>query len=323
LDLAAFGSVLETFMPQQPQQPTQRSTSTGHFECKIDGGDTPFYLKSVDGGFVKASVIDEPIGLDLVRIKHTSVREVDPIGIEVGLAGSKDILNWIRASWKRDWSRRNGHIIHANYDQLSVVEQWYYDALLMETTFPALDGNSKDPSFLKVKFQPERVELKPGDNKHLGAGLGTKQKTWQTAGFRLRIDGVEVTGTQKIESFTIKQGVKRVAVGNQRFQELEPTKIEFPGITGYIAHAKAGALVKWYNEFVVNQSADPAAERNGALEFLAADKSTVLFTIKLAHVGLSSLSIPKSDGNQDAIRMCKFELYVGSMDIEEKGAGFE
>ncbi len=304
-------------------QLTARSTSTGHFELVIDGHNKPCYLKSIEGGFVKAGVIDEPIGVDLMRIKHTTVREVEPISAEMGLAGATEVLKWIKASWKKDWSRRNGHITHSNYDMKSVVEQWYYDALITETTFPSLDGTSKEASFLKIKFQPERIEIKPGDSNKLKGETGIKQKLWQTAGFRLRIDGVDVTGTKKIESFTIKQGTKKVAVGNMRFQELEPTKVEFPAITGHIAHAHAASLVKWHNEFLVSRSADPAAERNGAIEFLAADKSTVIFTLKLANVGLSSLSIPKSDGNQDALRMCKFELYVGSMDIEGMGAGNE
>ncbi len=55
----------------------------------------------------------------------------------------------------------------------------------------------------------------------------------------------------------------------------------------------------------------------------AADKKTIIFTIKLTNVGLSGLSIPKSDGNQDALRMCKFDLYVGGMDIEQMGSGNE
>ncbi len=306
------------------QQLTTRATATGHFELMIDGCETPCYLKSVEGGFVKAGVIDEPIGIDLMRIKHTTVREVEPITAEIGVAGATDVLKWIKSSWKKEWNRRNGHIVHANYDLKSVVEQWYYDALITETTFPALDGGGKEAAFLKIKFQPERIEIKNGDSNLLKGNIGTKQKTWQTAGFRLRIDGVDVSNTKKIESFTIKQGTKRVGVGNMRFQELEPTKIEFPAITGHIAYAHAGPLVKWHNEFLVKKSADPAAERNGALEFLAADKKTVIFSIKLMNVGLSSLSIPKSDGNQDALRICKFELYVGSMDIEGKGgAGAE
>jgi hypothetical protein len=304
-------------------QLTSRASATGHFELTIDGSSVPSYLKSIDGGWVKAGVIDEPIGVDLNRIKHTTVRDVEAISAEFGLAGSTDILKWIKSSWKKEWSRRNGHIVHADFDQKSVVEQWYYDALITETTFPTVDGSSKEAAFLKVKFQPERIEIKPGDKKKLQGNIGTKQKTWQTAGFRLRIDGVDVSSTRKIDSFTIKQGVKKVGVGNMRFQELEPTKLEFPGITGHIAHSHATALVKWHNEFLVKKSTDLSAERNGVLEFLAANKSTVLFSLKLSNVGLSSLSIPKSDGNQEALRMCKFELYVGSMDIENIGVGFE
>ncbi len=53
------------------QQLTTRATATGHFELMIDGCETPCYLKSVEGGFVKAGVVEiiekQKLGWAVVR----------------------------------------------------------------------------------------------------------------------------------------------------------------------------------------------------------------------------------------------------------------
>ncbi len=175
-------------------QMTARSTSTGHFELVIDGNTKPSYLKSVEGGFVKADVIEEAIGVDLMRIKHTTVRKVEPISAEVGLAGSTEILKWIRASWKRDWSRRNGHIAHSDYDQKSVVEQWYFDALIR---FPASISSSQ----VATDATPDVLEQVTSGASVAVASSGlvaTLTITGQTgAGVVMRWSAYEVTTDQR------------------------------------------------------------------------------------------------------------------------------
>jgi hypothetical protein len=58
------------------------------------------------------------------------------------------------------------------------------------------------------------------------------------------------------------------------------------------------------------------AERTGSIEFLSPDRKRVMLRIELAHVGISSATLVASQGNQNATKMCKFELYVGSMEID-------
>src|SRR5687768_5731496 len=128
---------------------SSRSYTAGHFELAIDGHKTNAYLKSVEGGSVRAQAVDEPVGGDLQRIKHSSLADYDPFSIECGPAGAGDIIRWIQASWRKDYNRRNGCVTHANFDLKQTIEQQFYEALITETTFPALDGASKDAAFLK------------------------------------------------------------------------------------------------------------------------------------------------------------------------------
>src|SRR5262245_38780514 len=112
------------------QDKTGRSSyAAGHFEFMIDGAPSMPFLKNVDGGWVKASLIEEAVGPDLERIKHTSTVEIDPFNVEFGIAGSKHILKWIQESWRKTWGRRNGQLTHANFDLYQTFEHWFYDAL--------------------------------------------------------------------------------------------------------------------------------------------------------------------------------------------------
>jgi hypothetical protein len=300
----------------------KRAYTAGHFELQLDGHPTTAYLKSVDGGYVKASLVDEPIGPENLRIKHTSTVDIDPFTVEFGISGANDVLKWIQGSWRKEWSRRNGQITHANFDLKKTFEHEFFEALITETTFPSLDGASKDAAYVKIKVQPEKVITKktpPGAQ--LVPTLGSKQKLWMCSGFRLSIDGIDgLEYANKIDSFTIKQGVKKLYVGEERFPQIEPTKIDFPSITGTIAAQYADGLLDWYHKYVVAGQADTKAQKTGSLEFLSPDRKSTLFRINLKEVGIHSLSMMQSTANADQIKRMKFELYVGKMDLDGGGS---
>ncbi|MDB4958132.1 MAG: hypothetical protein JWO36_5701 [Myxococcales bacterium] len=303
----------------------KRSYTAGHFELLIDGLRSTAYLKSVDGGYVRQSLIDEPIGPHNARVKHTSTAEIEPFTVDFGLASANDILKWIQGSWNKSWVRRSGQISHADFNHYTTFEHHFYNALITETTFPALDGSSKDAAYLKLKFQPETVVVNKVDGKQIAGPVGQKQKMWTCSGFRLNLHKVKgLEYANKIESFTIKQGVKKFYTGGDRFPQIEPTKIEFPNITGTISAQYADGLLDWYQKSVVNGQKDFEAQTTGSLEFLSPTRDKVLFQINLFDVGLLHLGMVASTAKSDQIKRMKFELYVGRMDIDgNDGLGME
>jgi hypothetical protein len=303
-------------------QSAKNVSTAGHFQLTIDGHKSTAYLKSVDGGHVKSSVMDEPIGHGNQKIKHTSVAEIEPITIDFGFAEAGDVLKWIQDSWRHEYGRRSGEILHANFDLRPTYLYQFYDALLLETVFPALDGNSKDAGYLKIKIQPERmIEQKKLDGPPLDGKMGSKQKLWSLSSFRLVIDGIpEMAYVNHIDSFTVKQGVKKMYTGIDRFPQLEPTKLEFPHISGTLAAGYCDALIKWHEQTNHKGANDPSVQKHGAIEFLGPDKHTVLYRIELYEVGLFSFSTSASSGNAEQIKRVKFEIYVGRMDLDGKGA---
>ncbi|MEO8698643.1 MAG: hypothetical protein ABI867_01335 [Kofleriaceae bacterium] len=301
----------------------KRVSAAGHFQLEIDGHASTAYIKSVEGGFAKATPVEEPIGPDNQRIKHSNVVDVDPFSIECGFAGSAGVLRWIQASWQRKYNRRNGQISHAGFDLKKTYEHEFYDALITEASFPALETTGKDPAFLKLKIQPETVRHKAGTGSVMSSTTTTKQKLWTPNAFRFTIDQFsnqdDLKTVSKIESFTIKQGIKKFYTGKERFPQIEPTKIEFPHLVCTIPFVHATEVLKYHEKYVMTGQDDRKAQVSGSIEFLTPDRTKTLFAINFFEAGLFSASMVPAPANADQIKRVKFELYVGRMDIDGSG----
>lgn len=303
----------------------KRSYTSGHFELLIDGHASTAYLKSVDGGFAKSQLVDEPVGPANQRIKHTSVVDIDPFTIDFGISGANDILRWIQCSWKKKYDRRNGSVSHADFNLRKTFEHEFREALITETSFPALDGASKEAAYMKIKVQPEYVRAKKLSGSEAAQGnMGKKQKLWTSSSFRFNIDGIDdMRMTSKIEAFTIKQGIKKLYTGQERFPQIEPTKIEFPNITGTIALEYADKLLEWHEQYIMKGRSDPKAQKTGSIEFLTPQRDKTIFAVNLYEIGITTLQVLPSQANQDQIKRVKFELYIGRMDLDGRGIGLE
>lgn len=297
------------------------SYSAGHFLFRLDdeGGDAA-YLRSVAGGMVKGAVLGETVGPEYWSFKHLGAVEVDPIAFEIGMALSRPLLEWISGSWKRQFSRRDGVIIHADANFNPRLEHEFFQALITETKFPTLDGSTKEPAYLGVTVHPEWVNIKRTSGTKVQGTVGRNQKKWLPSSFRLEIDGFDCSRVSKIDSFSVKQKVRPLYIGAQRLPELEPISLEFSNITFYIAADYADQFMKWHDEVVIKGAKDTSSERQGVLEFLSPDRSQVLFSIQLNQVGIYNMSIDRSEANAEIIKRAKIELYVDSMDLKY-GAG--
>lgn len=296
------------------------SYTAGSFELQIDGHPTNAYIKSMDGGFGKMDHTVESVGSKDDQIKHGSKIDFDPLSFDIGMSGSESILLWIQESWRRKYSRRNGMVTHADFDLKSQLEHEFYEALIQEVGFPALDGGSKDAAYLNVKIMPERSVIKSGSGERIQGTSGPKQKLWLANSFRLTIDGLDdMQYTNKVEAFTIKQSIKVFKHGGDRYPTIEPYGIEFPNIKGTIALERATGLLDWYKKYIIDGQADPKSQKSGTLEFLKPDRKDVIFRVNLFEVGLAKVAIPKHAANANEIKRASFELSVGRMDID--GAG--
>jgi hypothetical protein len=290
--------------------------SAGQFGLQLDGAKVSAYIKSVEGGFLKASVTDEAIGAHAYHVKHLSTREIDPFSVELGLSGSRNVLSWIQESWNKKFSRRSGQVAHADFDMKGKYEHDFMDALIMETAFPTLDAMSREPGYLKIKFLPELVQTKQVATSRILADIAPQQKMWSNSAFRMSLAGLDMSQVAKIDAFTIKQGVKALHVGSARLPEIEPTKIEFPELAVYMALEYAQPVIDWFDAAVKDGGTSDKVEKHGAIEFLTPDRNQTIFQIRLFEVGIKGWSIVRSEARQDAVKRAKFDLFVGRMELE-------
>lgn len=303
---------------------TRTSYAAGHFELRVDGHEPTAFVRSVEGGWSRAQLTDEAAGSTADPIKQISTVDIDPITVEIGLSGCKDMLRWIEGSWNRkEPQRRNGQITHADFNMRAMFEHEFYDALITDTTFPTLDGASQDSGFLTCKLQPERVITKvlraPGPQ--ITGTANPRQKLWTPSAFRFGIDGVDgMQYANKIDSFTVSLQTKKLHSGASRFPEIVPLNVKFPNITGTISLQYAENLIKWHNDYIRTQDGpgtkDAAAQKNGSIEFLSPDRKQTIFRIKLLDVGPLYVGVDPAKANEGKIKRVKFELYVHRMSFE-------
>ena len=315
-----------------PASVESRSFTAGTFELAIDGVKQTAYLKSIEGGYHKGTLVNEPTGSTLERLKHLSgVVEIEPIQFEISLAAASPMFNWISKSWKREFARHSGQIVHATFNAKQRLLHEFKNALMVETTFPTLDGEAKDSGYVKCKVQPEEVSfdassiaLPESQGRTLNPQpMDQRHKTFSLRSFRLNIHGIEGIQANKIDSFTIKQGISKLSTGLARLPEIEPNKLEFPNITGTLSTHNAGNLLKWADDSLRLGRRDSNNQKTGSIEFLSPDGKETLFEIGLNEVGLLGCSPDGAEkAKSGAIKRMKFELFVGSMELKPgKGSG--
>ena len=140
-------------------------------------------------------------------------------------------------------------------------------------------------------------------------------------GLRSLYSGATASGTPtvsaKIDSFTVKQGLKAVNCGQDRLPEWEPSRITFPDISVHMTMHYAADVIAWYEKTIVKGFRCDKVQRTGAIEFLDTNKRDVIFSIALDQVGIKSLTIDKSE-KQDAMKKIKFDIFCSKMAIDGK-----
>lgn len=316
-----FASKLANLQPRD-KSTRMRSFRTGNFGVELDmfGGQTA-WIKSVSGGHVRAEVARQRASNDEVTIRRVQNVIVEPIVFEQSVGAATPLYTWIQESWKRNFSRCNGVIFHANARFEVEYEHIFLRALITEVTFPAFDAKAKEPAYLTIEIQPEEVFIKRQKKPIplFGFKESAQPKAWNFSHFRLRLfnagDEIDCSGVQRIESFKLRQRTTETGAGARRFSEREPTGLDFPELQLTVPLGMAEDFFNWYEKFLMVGEDQIRAEKQGLLEVLDPGYEHSLLTFALDKVGMESLEIEKNDAHADGLQMCKVTLYVGSMDL--------
>jgi hypothetical protein len=291
-----------------------RGYVAGRFGLTLDGLQIG-WLRSVEGGAAWSEVVIERPGPGNVAAKHLAGLRYEDISVTTDLQ-SKGLSEWIAASWKSGAPRKNGSIQSADYNNTVVSEQEFFNALLVETTLPALDGASKDAAHITVKIAPEYTRLKPGTGAKAQAAADTKtQRKWLASTFKFEMAGLDATKVNKIDSFTVGQRVQENPVGEMRDYEKAPGVVEFPNLRITLAASSAKTWLDWHNDFVIKGNNGAGQERSGAIVYLDASMKEELGRVNLSNCGIFKLSPAKVESGSEQLQRLVAELYCEQMNF--------
>jgi hypothetical protein len=288
-----------------------RSYVSGNFFLTLNGVKTGF-IKSVDGGGISAEVINEPSGPNYFTKKHIGQPKYEDFAIQVGFSNSRQLYEWIQQTWNMARPRVSGSIISTDYNLDAKSERQFTNALLTETTIPAMDGASKELAYITLKFAPEFIRSVKASGK-VTADYKHEQKKFLPSNFILKIDGLDCSKVTKIESFTVKQGVATKDIGSARDSQKEPGKLEFPNLKITMAETAAQSFIDWYETFVIKGNNNDSKEKNGSLTLLSPDRKTEFAKIEFFNMGIFRIQPDKAQANADQIKRLTIELYVEKM----------
>ena len=217
----------------------------------------------------------------------------EDIRFSCGADMADSFYDWLQQTFSGGVSRKNGAIVTYDYNFNEVSRLSFFNGLVSEIGFPAVDGSSKDVAKLTIKISPEHTSNDPG-NSSVGSILPNSKKRWMSGNFRLAIGGVDYDKVGRVEAITVSRSVAPGTDGVSSDKRNGSTYVVVSDLMFTLPElstdAGTTALRKWFNSFVIAGINGQEQEKNGTLEYLASDLKTSLFTLDLRQLGVYRLS---------------------------------
>ena len=289
--------------------PNTDSFVGGRFGFLVEGSKFLGFVRSVSGGNIKGEVAVRQTG----SVQKKRIRNViyEPFTIEVGMGMSTDFYNWIQASFDKGNIIKNGELVVCDFDYSIMSIREFQDAHISELTMPALDANSKDPAYMTLKFNPEKIRYKKSTHLPIQVDVRPTTKKWTASNFRIELGDLPCDHVAKIDSFTLKQSIIRDKTGVARRSKKYPSIIEVPNLKLSISMVDIQSWQHWYYSFIVGGKHKDVL--NGAITFLGSELKDELARLDLQNVGIISMKIAGQEANKEEVARFEVELYVEQM----------
>jgi hypothetical protein len=293
--------------------PGQRSFAAARFLLELDGARCGF-VRSVEGGAIKAEVVKEPARTGGFVKKHLGIARVEPLQLQLDLSLDKAVYAWIADAWSGKPGRRSAAVVETDANLKALRRRELGNPLLAAVTFPALDGASKDAAFLTLELHAETVRTQKGSGQAVKPPAA-KAKAWVRSNFRLEIGGLECKLVSRIDSFTVRSApAPDDPVREARDLEVQPGAIDFPNVRITLAESSAKSWFDWQQSFVVEGKNADKQEKSGKIVLLGANLADVLGEIRFFNLGLFRLAEAKLQPT-DAVKRVVADLYCERMEL--------
>jgi hypothetical protein len=298
----------------------QRAFVASHFIVTFDDKGAVSYVKSVEGGGVKAEVLTYQSGHVRDLWRQMGRMKYEDISMQVGMAVSDQFASWISSFFNGTGTRIGGSIIEADYLYQMRSQRQFYQGLISEIGIPALDVSSKEAAYMTVKVVPEKVEYTTSDSGSVAVPPAPdKQNRWFASNFSFSLEG-SIGGAArhvtKIDGFTIKQQILEYAAGNTNRETLRvPGRIEYPNITIYVPTSAAKPFADWAKDHIQTGKETVGAGKTGVISFWDSDHKKVIGHINLSGVQPVSYENEKSEASSSNLAQVKVQLQVEHMEF--------
>ncbi len=282
-------------------------------------------VQNVIGGEATHQVLVEKANINQTQKKHLGLVNYEDITLSLDGSSFKNLFPWIKSTLKQKHDRKSGaiHVVDLNGHPTSSLN--FFDALISEIEFPALDASSKDDAKLTLALTPLNTnQLAYDPNKPVLPPIQANQSDLfdlSASKFHFLIDGLEsdCEGVTQVDAMTVKDGVASDDIGDLRTQDKvlgKPTPPTLHFVPNFSVTFSNGypLLAAWYDDFVIKGNNSQTKERNATIEYYSRSRNTVLFSILLKHVGIYKLS--KTPKKQFGYKLANNEI-IASFYAEE------
>jgi hypothetical protein len=276
------------------------------------------WLWFAEGGSATATVVEDPPGPDGLVDKRLGPVTHDDLVLYCGADLSKRFYDWIQDTANRRAQRRSGAIIYLDAQAREVSRLVFTNALPIEIGFPALDAMVQDVAMLMVRLVPQSTRLSSdGAGKPFNVAVRDDGE-WLGCNFRLGIDGLADAAGQAlcVEPVVIRHDPLRDVNGAPLDPAKGTARFDVSNLAVALPAAAAKSFQAWFEESVGDIADPEAAERNGRLDYLAADSSRVLFSISLEGLGLFKLETVFYDTGQRSVPLTLARMYCENARLE-------
>lgn len=292
-----------------------RSYVAGTFALELNN-EVGGWLQSVEGGYAESEVRTDKIGSDRLAKKSIANVKYSEITATWNASMQKVFWDWVKASIDQNYARQNGAIISNNFNGHEVSRLNFFNALVSELGFPALDAASKDSAKATLKFRPEytRAQAKPADARAKGV-IKRQANLWSPANFKVEAEGLSkaLSRAIKVEALSLKFKIADNPVGNMRDYEIEPAAIEIPNLVITVPESHGDEFYAWHESFVIKGNCGEDQEKNFTITYLDQTRQKSLFEIQMHRCGIFKLTPGKLEAGGEKVRDLKIEMYAEDM----------
>ncbi|HEU0029973.1 MAG TPA: phage tail protein [Kofleriaceae bacterium] len=296
------------------QQP--RAYAAAHFALELDGKDEVGLFRSIEGGSIKADVMQYQTGAHYDRWRQLGKPKFEDFKVQVGMSMSKPFYDWIAKFFNGEAERKTGAIVAADFYYVERARREFKEAIIKELVFPKLDGQDKGAAYMSIAVAVEEMVFKKGEGKKLSGATGfNRQKLWTANNFRFKLDGFgeQCKRVSKIDSFTVKQNIAEHHVGGFRAPIKCPTQIDFPQITFYVPESDAQPFWDHFTKRAVK--GEVPGRLTGSIQTYDNDGRD-LFTLSFEGADIANIQPDKLDAGSEEIKQIKIDLYTEKMKFE-------